>query len=91
MATKQETMAMAAEGQGCLGKAADDEEVFVLRGNDLLAPVTIELWTSMLMDRLTHPAGKQRDKIIAKAKSALGVADRMRAWQSKNNRRKLPD
>lgn len=35
---------MAAKGKGCLGKAADDEPVFILRAQDALAADLVEKW-----------------------------------------------
>jgi hypothetical protein len=44
MARAEIERAWAANGRGCLGRAADDEPVFVLRGQDMLAPDLIDLW-----------------------------------------------
>ncbi len=46
MATKSEELQRLARGEGCLGKAADDEPIFILRGQDLLAPSPVILWAA---------------------------------------------
>ena len=71
----------AARGQGCLGKAADDEPVFVLRGQDVLAPDIITHWA----DR-AHAAGAPDEKVA----DAIMLAEAMREWQ-RANRSKVPD
>lgn len=47
---KREVMALAAQGKGCLGKAADDEEIFVLRAQDILAARTVRGWAQLASD-----------------------------------------
>lgn len=81
MATKKETLEAAARGEGCLGKAADDEPVFVLRAKDLLAPETIEHWSEQAR---AYSTGLQ------KGYQALEVAQEMRNWQDQNIA-KVPD
>lgn len=49
MATKKEVLEMALRGEGCLGKAKDDEPVFVLVGDDMLAVSTIQYWLHRMM------------------------------------------
>jgi hypothetical protein len=44
MATARETIAQALRGEGPLGKASDDEPVFILRAQDCLAYEVIERW-----------------------------------------------
>ena len=51
MATKKEVLEAAARGEGCLGKAADDEPVFVLRAQDILSVRTIAWWRDELHRR----------------------------------------
>lgn len=48
MVTKREVVEQLSRGEGCLGKAADDEPVFVLRGQDALAIRTIGFWRDEL-------------------------------------------
>jgi hypothetical protein len=69
---------MAAAGQGCLGKAADDEPVFILRAQDLLSAPLVEKWAQFAED-LGCPPGK-----VAEARS---LATKMRMWPVK----KAPD
>ena len=68
----------AARGEGCLGKAADDEPVFILRGQDMLAPDLVELWAEMAEGHRCDPA---------KVAEARELAAKMRAWPI----RKYPD
>ena len=81
MASKIEVLKEAALGKGCLGKAAVDEPVFVLRAQDKLAPVLVEEWASLAELHGTPPA-----KVIG----ARQLAREMRNWQ-KNNKAKYPD
>lgn len=78
MATKQEELEMATRGTGCLGKAADDEPVFVLRAQDRLAPALVRAWAN-----LAHRHGCSELKVA----EARALAARMDAWPS----RKFPD
>ena len=78
MLAKEEREA-AARGEGCLGKAADDEPVFVLRAKDRLAPMIVEIWAEMAA-LLDSP----------KADDANRLAGMMRTWQV-NNGSKTPD
>lgn len=48
MATKKQVMEAALRGEGCLGRAMDDEPVFVLVGDDMLAASTIQYWMHRL-------------------------------------------
>lgn len=78
MATKKETLEQALRGQGCLGKASDDEPVFVLRARDLLASASVDHWADEA--ELTGTPKKKVDE-------ARVVARKMRAWSN----RKYPD
>ena len=78
MATKREVVDAAARGEGCLGKAAEGEPVFVLRAQDKLAPMLVEFWAEM-----ARANGCPKDK----ADDARVVADQMRKWPD----RKCPD
>lgn len=79
--TKRETLDAANKGEGCLGKAADDEPVFVLRGQDVLAANT--LWTWLQQARV-H--GVHADKIFKAEDDFQAFLD----WR-KHNGTKLPD
>jgi len=59
----------------------DDEPVFILRGQDIIAPQIVELWA--ITAGFVH-AGQP------KVESARRVAAEMRAWQEKHGS-KLPD
>jgi hypothetical protein len=67
MATKQETVEQAARGEGCLGRALDDEPVFVLRARDALAVRTIQFWMQELAKiRLNSPKIEQANDDVQK-------------------------
>lgn len=75
MATKRETVEATAQGRGCLGKAADDEPVFVLRAKDKFAPILVDLW-AQLAESLGTPGPKTYE--------AYNLAVSMRNWQRAN-------
>lgn len=79
--TKREVLEAAAKGEGCLGRADDDEPVFVLRAKDKLATEAIGEW----IDR-AHFYGVNTKKIHA----ALDDISAMNDWQLRNGT-KLPD
>lgn len=64
---------------GCFAKAADDEPVFVLRAQDILAPAIVDLWVAA-----ARLLGASTEKILA----ATMTADAMRNWDGK---KKNPD
>lgn len=79
MGLAREERARLAQGEGCLGKAADDEPVFILRGQDILAPQVVRTWAKCAQGHLgpDHP----------KIREALGLARLMEQWSP----RKFPD
>jgi hypothetical protein len=81
MATKAEILAAVARGAGCLGKAAADEPVFVLRAHDRLAPHVVEFWADLAKAHNAPP-----EKIAG----ATVLATEMRAWAERNGS-KWPD
>ncbi len=83
MATKKQEMEAMAGGRGVLGKAADDEPLFILRGQDMLAPAAIEYWANLLSGIMGLDA---KDKV----EDARLAARKMRNWQRENGHR-LPD
>jgi hypothetical protein len=92
MALAKQGREMAAVGRGCLGKAADDEPVFVLRAKDLLAPGLVENWANKLE---AYDKSRVEDSTVqmrrqAKIKEARALAHQMRAWQALNTS-KMPD
>jgi hypothetical protein len=88
MSTKREVLMMANRGEGCLGKAADDEPVFVLRAQDLLSVSLVYRWA----DELAGYAVRRGIPIPDKVKLAQEDALKMSAWQAANPVRvKMPD
>lgn len=70
------------EGKGCLGKAAPEESVFILRAQDKFAPQLVEAWAA-----LVH---QYYSKETPKTTEARQLAQHMREWQ-KANIVKVPD
>lgn len=70
--------AAAARGQGCLGKASDDEPVFILRAQDRIADAVVSMWAV-----LADANGCSADKVA----EARALAKAMREWPN----RKYPD
>lgn len=87
MATKAEELKLAEQGTGVLGKANANEPVFILRGQDLIAPSVIRLWADMLDLAAKGYSGGTKRRMTAKAHGARDLADRMEQWPS----RKVPD
>ncbi len=79
--TKRETLEAAAKGEGCLGRAADDEPVFVLRAKDVLAAFAVNEWVQR-----ARFEGVNKDKITAAVDDISAMLD----WQERNGT-KLPD
>ena len=67
------------ERGGCLDKAADDEPLFILRAQDLVAPEAIEAWC-----QLAETAGAPLEKVA----HARLHAEAMRQWPG---HKKVPD
>jgi hypothetical protein len=78
MATAKIEREMAAAGKGCLGKAADDEPVFILRGQDIIAYELVRRWAD-----IAERHGCGADKI----KEARNLASAMYKWPTQ----KYPD
>jgi hypothetical protein len=77
MATKKETIEAALRGEGCLGKAADDEPVFVLRAQDCHAADLVEkwaIWASVGVPSIDSEAAGH------KISEARQIAEQMRRW-----------
>lgn len=79
MGTKQHEVNLMLEGKGCLGKAAPNEPVFILRAQDLHADYAVECWA----DAAAVMLGRDHPKV----QEALALAASMRNWPN----RKLPD
>lgn len=71
MITKKQVMEAAQRGEGPLGKAADDEPVFVLRAQDNLAADAVEQWAIRAQSQGTP---------YEKARLAFDIVDHMRHW-----------
>ena len=69
--TKKEVLAEVAEGKGCLGKAALNEPVFVLRAQDIHAADLVEKWAIW-----AAAGGCDPDKV----QEAHAIAAEMRNW-----------
>lgn len=76
--TKREVIEAAAKGHGCLGKAAPDEPVFILRAQDIHAADLVEKWA------IWARTGGCTD---GKVDHAFEIARQMRDWPN----RKQPD
>jgi hypothetical protein len=89
MATAKQTIEDAKAVTGCLGRSANDEEVFVLVARDELAPAIVQEWADRLEDE-----AKRRNQIspktVAKIAEARQCAARMLGWQ-RAHASKLPD
>jgi hypothetical protein len=83
MATKREELEKLARGEGCLGKAADDEPIFILRSQDLLAPDLVRNWSR----RASRHLGETHEKVIEAQELAMHMED----WADRTNRGKMPD
>jgi len=76
MGTAKDERAKAAAGQGCLGKAADDEPVFILRAQDRLASMLVEEWALR-----AQGFGCPKEKVD----EARRLAHAMRMWPNRKN------
>lgn len=78
MGYAKEEREKAARGEGCLGKAADNEPVFILRAQDIHAADLVEKWAIWCRAGNTNS-----DKVD----EAFRIAEEMREWPN----RKQPD
>lgn len=88
MTTKRILLDQASQGRGPLGKAKDDEPVFLLVGDDLFAPGFVELWAAALSQ--TTVGRKRTNDEMLKILDAQMIATEMRKWQTKHGA-KVPD
>lgn len=72
----------AANGRGCLGKAKDDEPVFILRAQDKLMPVALHVW----IDEAQSYLGLDHPKVL----EAKELLDKVHTWAGMNPT-KYPD
>jgi hypothetical protein len=82
MITAKEVREAAARGEGCLGKAHDDEPVFVLRAQDCHAADLVEKWA--IWASVSVPA-IDTDRVGKKVGEARQIADFMRRWPIHKN------
>ena len=66
----------------CLAKGADDEPIFVLRAQDLLAPAIVEFWCV---------AARAQGCSERRIEEARSTAEQMRAWAREHGGGKFPD
>lgn len=76
MGTARQERERAARGEGCLGRAADEKPVFILRGQDRLAPQLLEDWATR---------ARAFGCPIEKVEEARALAQRMREWPNRKN------
>jgi hypothetical protein len=65
---------MAARGEGCLGKAKDDEPVFILRAQDKTMSAALHVW----IDIVGSYRGADHPKVV----EAKELLDKVHKWQA---------
>ena len=83
MATKREELAMLVLDQGCLGRAADDEPLFILRAQDRAMVPTIRSW-------IEHALAAGTPAESPKLLEAAAYLRRVEIWQATHSCR-APD
>ena len=78
MATKRLELEKAARGQGCLGKARDEDAIFVLTRSDKIAPLTILHWAYESLQ-----AGAPKPKIAEALRLCADMLEQQAAVGSK--------
>lgn len=92
MAEKKIELERANRGEGCLGKAADDEPVFILRAQDQFAPLIVLLWAMTIDDAAQRGEFSLTPRLALKLGEAKELSARMRDWQDRHRDRvKVPD
>jgi hypothetical protein len=76
MGLAKDEIERANRGEGCLGKAAPSEPVFILRAQDALAADLVEKWAIW-----AQAAGCGNDKV----REARDLAEEMRRWPVRKN------
>lgn len=71
----------------CLAKVKDDEPIFVLRGQDILAAETVRSWAENLCGFHHGAQHHYASCQLPKVKDALQIAQAMDRWPD----RKVPD
>lgn len=88
MWTKKNAMDEAARGEGCLGRARDDEPVFIIVGDDCTMPHVVRDWARRVGDMYLS----QGKSIPGKVVEASKFASEIEAWQHDNSGTvKIPD
>jgi hypothetical protein len=82
MMTKKELLEAALRGEGCLGKAADDEPVFLLRAQDNLADELVDRWAIRASVALPTVGSEAAGHKVQEARQ---IAEAMRAWPIRKN------
>jgi hypothetical protein len=82
MATKAKVLADAMCGLGCLGRARDDEPVFVLRGQDEFFVAIVRLWIELVENATPRPSSVA-EKVMDAVEIANAGVDWQRRWGSK--------
>lgn len=72
--------------ESCLNRAKDDEPVFLLRAQDMLAIQTVRDWAN----KLTQVQLSLHQTASSKVNEAFEVANQMQVWASANGS-KYPD
>ena len=86
--TKLDALDAAARGEGCLGRSAADEPVFVLVARDRTASAAVRAWAASARAAALAAGEPLREEKYAEA---LAVAGEMDAWRAANGGGKLPD
>jgi hypothetical protein len=106
MGLAKDERALVAEGKGCLGKAADDEPVFVLRAQDKFFIPVVKMWSTLVWTEICHGASRKAldydqkglEETVLSSEDVEGLIEvgkilqLARLWQAANiTKVKLPD
>jgi hypothetical protein len=80
--TAKELREATLRGEGPLAKAADDEPVFLLRGQDCHSADLVEKWAIWVSVAIPHTEGSQISNKVAEARL---ISDAMRRWPFRKN------
>jgi hypothetical protein len=79
MTTKREELEKYRRGEGCLYRMADNEPIFILRGEDKFFVPLVRLWIELVeMDAAQPLPDAVADKLMAALENANAALD----WQS---------
>ena len=79
---KKHELAQAMRGEGALGRARDDEPVFVLRAQDKFSATLVELWANLVETEAVGTSTLTRDR-EEKIRNARMTARDMALWEPK--------